>query len=192
MESKAKMSIYNITYTAIFVVLTIVGAYIKIPIGSVPFTLQFFMCALSGIVLGKKYGPLSQIVYIILGLIGLPVFAGGGGLSYIFQPTFGYILGFVVCSFIIGTFFEFMINKYNKVKKTYLFIVMFSSLIIMYLLGAFYFYLIKNIYLDTPMDFLTVIKICSFPFIISDGIYCIMLSLTAEKINKISKKIKTC
>ncbi|HOO47090.1 MAG TPA: biotin transporter BioY, partial [Deltaproteobacteria bacterium] len=73
--------------------LTAAGAFIKIPIAPVPITLQNFFVILSGIILGPKAGALSQIVYIIIGLIGLPVFSGGGGPSYIFKPTFGYILG---------------------------------------------------------------------------------------------------
>ncbi len=82
--------------------LTAAGAFIKIPIAPVPITLQNFFVILSGIILGPKAGALSQIVYIIIGLIGLPVFSGGGGPSYIFKPTFGYILGFIAASAIAG------------------------------------------------------------------------------------------
>jgi len=82
--------------------LTAAGAFIKIPIAPVPITLQNFFVILSGILLGPKAGAMSQVVYIIVGLIGLPVFSGGGGPSYIFKPTFGYILGFVAASAISG------------------------------------------------------------------------------------------
>ena len=57
---------------------------------------------LSGILLGKNYGSLSVTVYVLLGLLGLPVFSSGGGIHYVLNPSFGYITGFVLCSFIIG------------------------------------------------------------------------------------------
>ena len=79
-----------------------VGAYIRIPLLHVPLTLQTFFVILSGMVLGPFYGPLSQVAYVMLGLAGLPIFSQGGGLGYIFQPTFGYLLGYPLASGIIG------------------------------------------------------------------------------------------
>jgi len=82
--------------------LTVVGAYIRLPLLHVPLTLQTFFVILSGMVLGPFYGPLSQMAYLLLGLAGLPVFSQGGGLGYIFKPTFGYLLGYPLASGIIG------------------------------------------------------------------------------------------
>ena len=88
--------------SSLFASLTAAGVFIRIPLGPVPFTLQDFFVLLSGSLLGPRFGPLSQIIYLIIGLIGLPVFSQGGGPGYIFQPTFGYLLAFPVASFIIG------------------------------------------------------------------------------------------
>ena len=76
--------------------MTAAGALIKIPLWPVAITLQTFFVILSGIILGPRYGALSQLVYIIIGLLGLPVFSGGGGLAYLMQPSFGYLIGFVI------------------------------------------------------------------------------------------------
>lgn len=57
---------------------------------------------LSGAVLGPFYGALSQIIYLITGLLGVPIFSMGGGPGYIFQPTFGYLLSFPIASYVIG------------------------------------------------------------------------------------------
>jgi biotin transport system substrate-specific component len=88
--------------TSLFTALTAVGAFVRIPIGYVPFTLQDFFVILSGSVLGAYFGALSQMLYLVIGLLGVPVFSQGGGPGYIVQPTFGYLLGFPVASFVIG------------------------------------------------------------------------------------------
>lgn len=86
----------------LFAALTVFGAQIKIPLPYVPLTLQTFFVLLSGHLLGPLYGAASQIAYLFLGLIGLPVFAEGGGLAYVFKPTFGYLLGYPLASFTAG------------------------------------------------------------------------------------------
>ena len=93
----------NMILCAMFVALIAVGAFIKIPVPAVPFTLQYLFTMLAGLLLGAKLGFISVCIYIALGLAGLPVFASGGGISYIFQPSFGYIIGFAVGTFVTGS-----------------------------------------------------------------------------------------
>ena len=78
---------------ALFAALTAVGAFIRIPFGVISFTLQTFFVVLSGALLGKKYGTMAQALYVILGLIGIPIFTKGGGPQYVLEPSFGYLLG---------------------------------------------------------------------------------------------------
>ena len=83
---------------SLFAALTAVGAFISIPLGAVPITLQLLFTLLSGILLRENLGALSQIVYISLGLIGLPIFAGGkGGIGILLSPTFGFLIGYIIC-----------------------------------------------------------------------------------------------
>lgn len=96
------MRLYQWSLIPIFSALTAAGALIRIPLAPVPITLQNLFVILSGIVLGPKAGALSQVIYIIVGLMGLPVFSGGGGISYIMKPSFGYLAGFVCASAIAG------------------------------------------------------------------------------------------
>lgn len=96
---------YNIL-ASIFAALTAVGAFIRIPIPYVPLTLQTLFVMIAGGVLGSRYGAFSQIIYLVVGLLGLPVFANGGGLGYIFQPTFGYLLSYPLAAFVIGFILE--------------------------------------------------------------------------------------
>ena len=88
--------------TALFTALTAVGAFIKIPVGPAPISLQLFFIVLAGVLLGPWYGCLSQILYVGLGLVGVPIFTSGGGFSYIFNPSFGYLLGFILVPIIVG------------------------------------------------------------------------------------------
>ncbi len=88
-----------------FILATTLGAYVRIPLkgNPVPITLQTFFVVLSGAVLGKRLGSYSQIGYIMLGALGLPVFQGYSfGMSYILGPTGGYLIGFVLAAWLIG------------------------------------------------------------------------------------------
>lgn len=98
-----KLKPKEITASAVFAVLTSIGAWISIPLAPVPVTLQGFFVLLSGAVLGSKLGALSQVIYILLGLSGLPVFAGGkSGPGVLIGPTGGYLFGFVLAAFVTG------------------------------------------------------------------------------------------
>ena len=92
--------------TALFTALICAGAFIKIPTPLLPVTFQSLFVTLAGLLLGGKKGALSVGVYVFIGLLGIPVFTEGGGLSYILKPTFGYLLGFILCAFISGKIAE--------------------------------------------------------------------------------------
>jgi len=98
-----KRSLRGMAYASMFGALTAVGAYIMIPLPPVPITMQTLFVNLAGALLGGYLGALSQVVYILLGVIGLPVFAGGkAGAGVLIGPTGGYLIGFVVGAYIIG------------------------------------------------------------------------------------------
>ncbi len=86
-----------------FAVLVAIGAQIEIPNQPVPFTMQTFFVLSAGALLGKRGGAISMGIYLTLGAIGLPIFAGGAfGLSKILGPTGGYLLSFPIAAFVIG------------------------------------------------------------------------------------------
>jgi biotin transport system substrate-specific component len=94
---------------AVFVILTSLGAFVRIPLPftPVPITLQTLFVLLSGAFLGSNLGTVTQLSYIFLGISGLPIFAGAGsGLFYLLGPTGGYLLGFVLASLFIGRFIK--------------------------------------------------------------------------------------
>jgi biotin transport system substrate-specific component len=82
---------------------TAIGAYIHVPIGPVPIVLSTLFVLLSGLLLGSRWGVVSMGVYLLVGAIGIPVFAGGkGGLAHFFGPTGGYLLGYALSAWITG------------------------------------------------------------------------------------------
>ena len=118
-----------------FVILTSIGAFVRIPLPftPVPLSLQTFFVLLSGAVLGANLGALSQIIYLLLGVGGIPIFANAGsGSVYIFGPTGGYILGFVLASFFIGK----IIKMRSKINYGSLFIWMCLADLIILLSGV--------------------------------------------------------
>ncbi len=83
--------------------LTAVGAYIHVPIGPVPIVLSTLFVLLSGLLLGSRWGLASMGLYLLVGVIGLPVFAGGkGGFAHLLGPTGGYLLGYVLAAGFTG------------------------------------------------------------------------------------------
>ena len=88
----------NIVLVSLTVALTAAGAWVRIPLGPVPVSLQTLFVLLSGAVLGSGLGAMSMCVYLALGLIGLPVFTAGGGPGYVLSPTFGFLLSFPLSS----------------------------------------------------------------------------------------------
>jgi biotin transport system substrate-specific component len=92
--------------TILFSALTAVAARVVVPFPLVPLTLQTAVVLLAGAVLGPGGGAGSQLLYLAMGLAGLPVFAGGGGLGYVLSPTFGYLLGFTGAAWLTGRLFH--------------------------------------------------------------------------------------
>ena len=146
------MKTRTLILTALFAALTAVGAFLKIPFPLAAITLQFFFTAMAGTLLGRKYGALSQAVYVLLGLVGVPIFALGGGFSYIFQPTFGFLLGLIPAAWVIGSIAKRPLTFWRSV------IAMLAGLAVLYAIGVPYMALIANGYLGKGLTFWQVLK----------------------------------
>ncbi len=93
----------KLVYAALFAALTAAASWVAIPLPYVPITLQTFFVILAGALLGAYFGTLSMAAYLLLGFIGLPVFARGqSGLGVLIGPTGGYLIGFVLCALVTG------------------------------------------------------------------------------------------
>ena len=117
-----------------FTLLTVVGGLVKFPAGPVAFTLQTLFVILAGFVLGARDGMFSQVAYMLIGLIGLPVFTGGGGFGYVFQPSFGYIVGFCFGAFASGM----MMSRFRTVNTWKVWVAGIIGLLPVYIIGMSY------------------------------------------------------
>lgn len=140
-----KIEVRDMVLVSLFAALTAIGAWCTIPLPTpVPFTLQILFCIYSGLLLGSRNGALSQVVYVLMGLAGMPVFSGGkGGMNYIFEPTFGYLIGFIVCAYVIGKLTE----RTNRVTMKKLILYVALGLLVEYILGASWLYFNLKFYL---------------------------------------------
>ena len=161
-------------YASLFAALTAVGAFIKIPIpiSPVPITLQVFFVLLAGLVLGARWGGTSMVVYVMLGVIGLPVFSGGSsGLGILLGPTGGYIIGFVAGAFVTGLIY----NKAND-SKTATIGAMIGGLAVIYLLGVMQLSFVANMTLQQA------VAVGMLPFLIGDAIKIVAALIVADRI----------
>lgn len=168
----------NLIMCALFTALIIVGAFIKIPIPVVPFTLQLLFTMMAGLLLGGKLGAASVSVYILMGLLGLPVFAEGGGFAYVLKPSFGYIIGFAVASYVTGV----IANKVADPSYKRLFAANFIGLGIVYLFGMVYYYLMSNFYLGNPIGLWLLFLYCFVLAVPGDIVLCILGAFLGKRI----------
>lgn len=172
-----------ITQTALVVALLSVSAFIRIPFPFVPITLQTFVVILSGLFLGSRKTTIAILVYIILGLIGLPIFSSGGGVGYILKPTFGYLLGMVPAGYVIGKISH---KKQTTLKRNIL-----ASLIgtfTIYFVGVPYFYLVNTYILNLQIEFSGLLYSGFLITLPGDIIKCMVASVAATKLPKSLKK----
>ena len=140
---------------ALFAALSGIGAFIRLPIPYVPLTLQTLMVMFSGLILGGRLAALSQVVYVLVGLMGIPIFAHGGGPGYVLQPTFGYLLGFIFGAYIIGRFTE----RRDQLKRSFLLLVLLAGTMAIYIPGVTVLYFNLNLIQEKAVSLSTAVKI---------------------------------
>ena len=137
----------KLVYTALLAALTAAGAFMRIPMGYSSVTLQYLFTAMAGLLLGRKWGALSQLIYVCLGLVGLPIFTLGGGFGYVLQPTFGFLLGLIPSAWVMG-----LITKKSR-KPLRIILACAAGLAVLYAVGLPYMALILNGYLGKGWSF---------------------------------------
>lgn len=152
----------DLIYCALFAALTAIGAFLHFQLFQATITLQFFFTAMAGLLLGAKLGALSQLLYVVLGLVGVPIFAAGGGFGYIFNPTFGFLLGLIPTAWVIGKIAE----KDRSVPR--LLLACFAGLAVLYLVGLPYIALIVNVYKGGNVSGMTLATAYMLPYLPGD------------------------
>jgi len=172
-----KINIRQMTLVSLFAALTAVGAFISIPLYPIPITLQTLFTLLAGMTLGSVLGATSQAVYVLLGIIGLPVFAGfKAGIGILFGPTGGFLLGFIISSYIIGKIIELKKEK----NIFYYFLAGLSGTVIIYIIG------VTQLSLVTGMGIKRAVVVGMFPFLPGDILKVIAASFIASKLKLVA------
>ena len=153
-----KIKPIQLTTCAIFTALSAVLSQIIIPINLVPINLVHISILTAAGLLGMKYGTISQAAFVLLGVVGAPVFSNfSGGLSKLFGPTGGFILGYIACAFVAG----FLVEKYGKSLRS-IFLTMLPGWIMTYLLGVvWYMYVVQ-------VNAAAALSACVLPFLPGD------------------------
>ena len=149
----------TLIYCSLFTALIAAGAFIKIPVPVVPFTLQ----------------------YLFTMLAGLPIFSEGGGLWYVFKPSFGYIIGFC-----LGTYVTGRIAEHLKKKTIFRYLLAnLAGLMIVYACGMIYYYVICNYVIDTPIGIWTLILYCFHLAVPGDIALSILGAIIARRVRPV-------
>lgn len=172
------MRVKPLVLASLFAALTAVGAFLRIPIPPSAITLQFFFTAMAGLLLGQKYGAVSQVIYVALGLVGLPIFTMGGGIGSVLQPTFGFLLGLIPCAWVIGA----LTQKKCTVRRVVLSCVV--GLAVLYAVGLPYMAAIMNLYLGKGWSIFDVLYKGMLLFLPGDAIKILVCGLLAPQLRQ--------
>lgn len=184
-----QLSIKEMALCGLFTALIATGAFIQINIPVQPFpmhfTLQFFFVLLGGFLLGPRLGTLSVCIYLAVGLVGVPIFAAGGGPAYLVRPTFGFLLGFVFAAFVTGR----VARLRDKMSFGWYLFSAFWGLVVMYLSGMIYFYFISNYVIYMPVTWKVVFINCFLLTVGGDFVLCVMAAILARRLRPVVGRI---
>jgi biotin transport system substrate-specific component len=178
------MKTRDLVLCALFVALITIGAFIRIPLPVVPFTMQMAIVILAGLLLGGKLGFFSVIIYVAMGLLGFPIFSEGGGIGYIFKPSFGYLMGFALAALVAG----YIAGKAPAPSFKRLVAASFSGMAVIYLCGWLYCYWLSNFYLGTDIGLWPLFISCCVIFAPKDAICCILAAVIAKRLLPVVRK----
>ena len=155
---------------------TAAGAYIMIPLPLVPITLQTLFLNLAAALLGGGLGALSQVVYVLIGIIGLPVFAGGkAGFGVLLGPTGGYLIGFIISAYVVGKLIEIR----GRPGFVWTACAMVIGMIVIYACGVTQLSIIAKISINKS------ISVGVLPFLIGDALKIVAAALLSLKLKNI-------
>ena len=181
----------DLAVCGLFSALIAVGAFIKIviPVGpdTMNFTLQWFFVMLAGLLLGSRRAFFSVATYLVIGLVGFPVFARGGGPAYLIRPTFGFLLGFALAAYGIGLVCEWLHSS-----KTGVWVLAVTvGYVLYYGMGILYFYFITHVVVVTPniVGWGAIFTIYCLPTMIPDGLLCVLAIMVAGRLRPVAAQI---
>ena len=165
-------------FASLLAALMATGAYLSIPVGPVPIVLQNMFVFLAGLLLGSRWGLASVAVYLLAGICGLPVFAGGmGGIGRIIGPTGGYLVGYLPAVFIIG-----YISEKSAGRIVYDILAMICGTAVLYACGVTWLKVL------TGMTLSKTLVAGMYPFLIGDALKIVAAAVITGALRPIIRK----
>ncbi len=174
MHNSNSRHVTRLVLTALMAALTAICSQIQIPLPMVPINLALFAVHLGGALLGSRYGALSMVVYVLLGIIGIPVFAGfKAGATVLFGKTGGYILGYILAAAIAPV----LPRKFGN-RFPWFVLSMAIGTLCCYTFGTIWFMIL------TGMNLLTSLTYCVIPFLPGDVIKILLAATLVLRLQK--------
>ncbi len=171
----------DISLISVFTAIICICSWISIPFLGIPFSLQTFAVFTCAAVIGAEKSIISVLVYILLGITGLPVFSGfRSGLSVLLGPTGGYLIGFIAAAFIIGITIKILPSY--KISKI---LAMIMGQTVCYFFAAIWY---RFVYIENAVSFKEILSACVIPFIVPDIIKIIAAVILSDSVIRIFKK----
>ncbi|MGX7349053.1 biotin transporter BioY [Dolosicoccus paucivorans] len=167
----------QLTRIPLLIACLIILSWLVIPLGPIPFTMQVF-----GVFLIALWRPVKEVfwtftLYTLLGLIGLPIFAGGsGGIQSLLSPSFGFVIGFIISGTLIAIL---------KQKGFHLLVAGSIGLIVLYIIGLIYMLCILQWVLHAPMSVIQGLKVAVLPFILPDAVKLLLAYVIVKRLNQL-------
>ena len=168
----------GLVLAGLFAALTAAGAFVRIPLGVSAVTLQTLFTALAGLLLGARWGMVSQGVYVLLGLAGVPVFTLGGGPGYLLQPSCGFLLGLIPAAGVTGA-----LAGPGRSRRRLLPACLAGELVL-YLVGVPYMYLVLNGYLGRGLPLGAVLQAGMLVYLPGDALKIALAVLLARTLRR--------
>ncbi len=176
-----KIKAYDAVIIALMSSFVAVCSFVSIPVGSVPVTLQTFAVFVCVGILGKNRGTVSVLIYILLGLAGIPVFSGfQSGLTALMGPTGGYIVGFLPAVFVAGLIIEKTGKKIPFMIASFL-----AGLIICYIFGIVWYIFV---FADGKTSLYSAFTLCVLPYVLPDTVKIVLSAVVSKSVGERLKK----
>lgn len=173
----------NMILSGLFAALLAVSSqiYFPLPFSPVPHTLQILFVFLAGILLGGRWGLTSVVIWIMLGVFGLPVFAQGkAGIATLFYPTGGFLFGFAVCAYLVGR-----LTAGNQLTVPKVTAIMLLGLAVTYAIGLAGFMISFQYVLHKPMTWEQAVMLTVVPFAPFDAFKALAAAFLGVRVRQV-------
>ena len=175
------MKVKDMTLTAVMAALVCIAGPLTIPAGPIPLSLATFAVYLSGAVLGKKRGTIAVALYLLIGIIGVPVFSGfSGGFQKLAGVTGGYLVGYLPCAFLAGLGAE---RAEKEGRKWILPAMMVIGTAVLYAIGTAWFMI------QTKNGLGAALGLCVLPFLPGDAVKIAAVAMITPAVRKATARI---